>query len=290
MSAASAAEGPVVVIAGGGALPDILLTALARKSRPYRILALRGFADRSLKRRADAAVNILDIAGVLECLGRWQPCAVCLAGAVTRPQPAAFFGALAAFRNSAELRQLMARGDDHLLRAVVAMLEEHGHHVVGAHEVAPDLLAAPGQLGSVPVPETTTASIRTGFRCLADISPYDIGQGLVVHGERVTAIEGAEGTDRMLSRVAALSRGFLLRPAKTGGVLVKSAKRGQERRVDLPAVGPRTVVRAASAGLAGIAIGAGQVLVVEREKMIAEANRCGLFLAAFDPEDQVAAP
>ena len=121
------------------------------------------------------------------------------------------------------------------------------------------------------------------FRCLADLSPYDIGQALVVLGERVTAIEGAEGTDRMLVRVAGLGRGWFMRKPAPGGVLVKSAKAGQERRVDLPAVGPRTVKRAAAAGLSGIAIGAGQTLVVEREAMIEEADRRGLFLAAFDP-------
>ncbi len=285
MSAPATASGPVAILAGGGALPHILLDALARTQRPHRLLALRGFADRTLRRRADAVIDLLDISGAIGWLARWQPEAVVLAGAVTRPHPAAFLGALAAYRNSAELRQLMSRGDDHLLRAVIGMIEEHGHRVIGAHEIAPELLVPPGPLGAVPVPDAAVTALRTGFRCLADLSPYDIGQGLVVCGERVTAIEGAEGTDRMLARVAGLSRGFLLWRRRDAGILVKSAKRGQERRVDLPAVGPRTVARAAAAGVTGIAVGAGQTLVVEREKMIAQADRRGLFLAAFDPQE-----
>ncbi len=276
-------EGLVVVLAGGGALPAILVDALARAGRPRRVIAFRGFADRALRRQADAAIDLLDVSRALSLLDQWRPEAVVLAGAVTRPHPAAFFGALSALRNRAELRALFARGDDHLLRAVVGLLEDRGHRVVGAHAIAPELLVPAGTLGRHAPDHEALGAIETGFRCLADLSPYDIGQALVVLGARVTAIEGAEGTDRMLARVAGLSRGWFMRRRSPGGVLVKSAKAGQERRVDLPAVGPRTVTRAAAAGLSGIAIGAGQTLVVDREAMIAEADRRGLFLAAFDP-------
>jgi len=281
-------SGPVVILAGGGALPVILADALARTGRDHRIMAIRGFADRTIRRRADAAIDILDVSGALARLDEWKPSGVAFAGAVTRPTPAVFLGALSAVRNAAELKQLLARGDDHLLRAVVDMLEEHGHRVLGAHEIEPDLIVAAGQLGRVSPSADASIAIATGFRCLADLSPYDIGQALVVVGERVTAIEGAEGTDRMLRRVRSLSSGFLRRVKPSHGILVKSAKRGQELRIDLPAVGPRTVQQAAAAGLAGIALGAGQTLVIERARMIAEADRLGLFLVAVDPNGAIA--
>jgi UDP-2,3-diacylglucosamine hydrolase len=281
---AGQSQGPVVILAGGGALPVILVDALARAGRDHRILAIRGFADRAMRRRADAAIDILDVSGALAWLDKWKPSGVAFAGAVTRPTPAVFLGALSAVRNAGELKQLLARGDDHLLRSIVNLLEEHGHRVLGAHEIAPDLLVPAGQLGRIAPSEDAQLAIATGFRCLADLSPYDIGQALVVVGERVTAIEGAEGTDRMLRRVRSLSGGFLRRARPSNGILVKSAKRGQELRIDLPAVGPRTVEQAAAAGLAGIALGAGQTLVIERERMIAEADRLGLFLVAVDPE------
>jgi UDP-2,3-diacylglucosamine hydrolase len=281
-------SGPIVVLAGGGALPVILADALVRAGRDHRILAIRGFADRAMRRRADAAIDLLDISGALARLDDWKPSGVALAGAVTRPTPAVFLGALSAVRNSAELKKLLARGDDHLLRAVVGMLEEHGHRVLGAHEIAPELLVPAGQLGRISPSDDAQISIATGFRCLVDLSPYDIGQALVVVGERVTAIEGAEGTDRMLRRVRSLSSGFLRRARPSNGILVKSAKRGQELRIDLPAVGPRTVQQAAAAGLAGIAVGAKQTLVIERARMIAEADRLGLFLVAVDPDLAIA--
>jgi DUF1009 family protein len=287
MTISAPAEGHVVVLAGGGALPSILVAALARAGRPCRIIAFRGFADRILRRRADAVIDLLDVSRALDLLDTWKPGAIVLAGTVTRPHPSAFFGALTALRNTRELRDLFSRGDDHLLRAVVGLLEEKGHRVIGAHDIAPELLAPSGTFGRYEPDSDARISIRTGFRCLEDLSPYDIGQALVVLGERVTAIEGAEGTDRMLARVAGLSRGWFTRRPGPGGVLVKSAKTGQERRVDLPAVGPRTVKRAAAAGLSGIAIGAGQTLVVEREEMIKEADRRGLFIVGFEPDGVV---
>lgn len=278
-------DGPVVVVAGAGALPEILVAALAAQGREARVLALAGFAGRALRRRADRTMSLLDVAGVLDQLAAWRPAAVVLAGGVTRPSPAALASGVAAWRNRRELADIFARGDDHLLRGVVTLLEERGHRVVGAHEIAPDLLAPAGLLGAVrPGPEHLRAA-RTGFACLAALSPFDVGQACVAAEGRVLAIEGAEGTDRMLARVGALGRGipFLRRRKPLGGVLVKTAKAGQDRRVDLAASGSRTVRNAAAAGLAGIALGAGATLAIDRAAMIAEADRLGLFLIGIDP-------
>lgn len=279
-------DGPVVVVAGAGALPEILVAALAAQGRDARVLALAGFAGQALRRRADRTMSLLDVAGILEQLAAWRPAAVVLAGGVARPSPAALASGVAAWRNRKELAEIFARGDDHLLRGVVTLLEERGHRVIGAHEIAPDLLAPAGRLGAVRAGPEHLRAIRTGFACLAALSPFDVGQACVASEGRVLAIEGAEGTDRMLARVGALGRGipFLRRRKPLGGVLVKAAKAGQDRRVDLAASGPRTVRNAAAAGLAGVALGAGATLMIEREAMIAEADRLGLFLIGVDPE------
>ncbi|WP_349370806.1 UDP-2,3-diacylglucosamine diphosphatase LpxI domain-containing protein [Salinarimonas sp.] len=279
-------DGPVVVVAGAGALPEILVSALAAQGREARVLALSGFAGRAVRRRADRTMSLLDVAGILDQLAAWRPAAVALAGGVARPSPAALASGVAAWRNRKEIAEVFARGDDHLLRGVVALLEERGHRVIGAHEIAPDVLAPAGLLGAVrPAPEHLRA-VRVGFACLAALSPFDVGQACVTVESRIVAIEGAEGTDRMLARVAALGRGipFLSRRKPLGGVLVKTAKAGQDRRVDLAASGPRTIRNAAAAGLAGVALGAGATLTIEREAMIAEADRRGLFLIGVDPD------
>ncbi|MGP9820967.1 LpxI family protein [Salinarimonas sp. NSM] len=286
--------GPVVVVAGAGALPALLIRALDAASRERRVIALKGFADAAVARGADRTMSLLDVSGILAQLAAWRPAAVTLAGGVVRPSPAALAGGVAAWRNRRELAELFARGDDHLLRGVVALLEEEGHRVVGAHEIAPDLLAPAGVLGAVSPEAEAWRAIETGFACLAVLSPFDVGQACVAVSARVVAVEGAEGTDRMLARVGGSVGGRLagllpaLIPASrrakpAAGVLVKSAKTGQDHRVDLAASGPRTVRNAARAGLAGIALGAGATLTIERDAMIAAADRAGLFLVGVDP-------
>ena len=92
---------------------------------------------------------------------------------------------------------------------------------------------------------------------LAATSPFDIGQAAVIARHRVLAIEAAEGTDAMLERVAALRAAGRIGLPPGVGVLVKAPKRRQDRRYDLPSIGPDTVARVAAAGLAGIAVVAG---------------------------------
>lgn len=271
-------EGPIAILAGSGQLPALVADALARAGRDHRILAFRGFADAHLRDRADAVADLLDVQRATACLRDWKPAAVTLVGGVGRPRPTAVLGAFSAFRNRREIGELMARGDDQLLRGVVKLLEDQGHAVVGAHELAPGLLAGGGALGRVLPTEDDRRAAATGLALLGALSPFDVGQAVVVAGERVLAVEGPEGTDRMLRRVGRLGRGWRLRRAPSGGVLVKTAKRDQDLRVDMPAIGPRTVREAARAGLAGIAVGQGSTLVLDRDETVREADRLGLFV------------
>jgi DUF1009 family protein len=107
---------------------------------------------------------------------------------------------------------------------------------------------------------------------------FDVGQAAVVVKGHVLAVEAAEGTDAMLARCAELREAGRTGQGGRAGVLVKAPKPGQEERVDLPTIGPETVGKAAAAGLAGIAVAAGQVLMAERAATIAAANQHGLFL------------
>jgi DUF1009 family protein len=274
--------GPIAILAGSGRFPELLADTLGRAGRACRILAIRGFADASLRQRADAAADLLDVKRVLACLSEWRPSAVTLAGGVHRPKPSAVLNAFSILRNRHELAELMGRGDDQLLRGVVQLLEEQGHSVVGVRDLAPELLASPGPQGAHRPSEDDLRAVRIGMRLLTDISAYDIGQGVVVADERIVAVEGPEGTDRMLARVRGLRRSWTLVRPPRAGVLVKMPKTGQDLRVDLPAVGPRTFLRAAKAGLRGVAVGSGVTLVLDREETVRTADRLGLFLLGVD--------
>jgi DUF1009 family protein len=276
--------GPVAILAGSGQLPVLLSDSLRRAGRDHRMVAFRGFAASQTRQRADQVVDLLDLSRMTRILEEWRPAAVTFAGAVGRPRPSAFLNTVSAFRNRRELAALMGTGDDGLLRSAVAFFEERGYLVVGAHELAPDLLAAPGILTRAAPGRRETRAIEIGFATLSDLSPRDMGQACVVAGERILAIEGPEGTDSMLSRVRAFRRPWSRVRVDAGGVLVKTAKEGQDLRVDLPAIGPRTVVNARRAGLTGIAIGSGATLVLGQEQTIETANRLGLFVVAVEAQ------
>jgi UDP-2,3-diacylglucosamine hydrolase len=163
------------------------------------------------------------------------------------------------------------------------LLEERGHRVVGAHELAPDLVAARILSGAREPGADDRETIALGLDLLKSLSAFDIGQGAVIARRHVLAIEGPEGTDQMMRRVMKMRQSwFGLRRREEGGVLIKAAKRGQDLRVDMPTIGPRTVMEAAKAGLSGIAIGAGSTFVLEQEKTLRTADRLGLFLIAVD--------
>ncbi|GJD79308.1 LpxI family protein [Methylobacterium gregans] len=278
-----AESGTLVLVAGAGRLPDLVAGSLERAGRAYKVLAVRGFTERALRARADATVDLLDVGATLAILKAWGPAVVIPAGGVSRPSPAALLNAGAALRNRAALRAIAGGGDDRLLRGVLALLEENGHRVLGVHEAAPDLLCPSGVLGRHAPDAEAEPSIRAGRALLAALSPFDVGQAAVAAAERVLAVEGPEGTDRMLARARALGRKpFGSGRAAPGTVLVKVSKHGQDLRIDLPAIGPRTVRNAAAAGCAGIAVEAGRTLLIDRAATVAEADRRGLFLVGLE--------
>lgn len=275
--------GPIAIVAGDGRLPIQVVEHLERTGQDYRVLAFRGFAAPELRRKAHANVDLLDLKTILATLDGWKPRAVSLVGAVRRPGFSALLGAYSALRNMQEVKEVIARGDDQVLRGAVMLIEERGHRVVGAHELAPDLVASRALRGAREPNEDDRQAIAIGLDLLASLSSFDIGQGAVIARKHVLAIEGPEGTDRMLTRVGHLRQSwFGLRRRKEGGVLIKAAKHGQDLRVDMPTIGPRTVAEAAKAGLSGIAVGAGSTFVLEQDETLRLADRLGLFLTAVE--------
>jgi hypothetical protein len=114
--------------------------------------------------------------------------------------------------------------------------------------------------------------IALGIEVAGRLGDLDIGQAAIVQQGLVLGVEAVEGTDALIARCAGLKR-----PGR-GGILVKVKKPGQERRADLPTIGPHTVRLAAETGIAGIAVQAGHCLIIERAEVIAAADRAGLFV------------
>jgi DUF1009 family protein len=114
------------------------------------------------------------------------------------------------------------------------------------------------------------------------MGPFDVGQAVVVADNRVLAVEAADGTDAMLAHVAELRRSGRIPTPLRRGVLVKAPKPGQDRRIDLPSIGPRTLENAARAGLGGVAVVAGSTVVADPERMPAAADGAGLFVVGVE--------
>jgi DUF1009 family protein len=172
-------------------------------------------------------------------------------------------------------------GDDHLLSGIGRILEQDGFRMVGIKDVAPDLLVPEGCLTRAIPDGDAVTDIATGQQVLSALSPFDIGQAAVVIDGHVVGVEDIEGTDGLLARVARLRREGRIR-ARTGrGVLVKAPKSTQDLRFDLPTIGPRTIGGAAAAGLAGLAIAAGNTIVVEPQAMIEAADAADLFVTGL---------
>ena len=141
-----------------------------------------------------------------------------------------------------------------------------------------------GALGRHAPNERHRADIVRGIAALNAIAAFDVGQAAVVADNHVLAIEGIEGTDLLLERVAAMRRLGRIRTPEGIGVIVKAPKSGQDLRFDLPTIGPKMIEGAAAAGLAGIAVVAGGSIVAEPERLVELADRCKLFVAGVRPD------
>ena len=281
MSAAEAlsAEGPLALICGGGSLPLAVADSVAARGRKVLLFPLRGFADVAAYAGRDPTWVHLGQFGTVARVARAQGCRdiVCL-GSVVRPSLWQLRPDFFTLKVLPQVVKAYRGGDNHLLSSAGRVIEKHGFRFLGAHEVAPEILVPQGALGGGRPGERDKGDIALGLSYLRAAGPFDVGQAVVVADKHVLAVEAAEGTDQMVARVANLREAGRIGTPKGVGVLVKAAKPGQDRRFDLPSIGPRTVEGAAHAGLAGIAVAAGETIVAEPERLVAAADRAGLFV------------
>jgi DUF1009 family protein len=260
-------------------LPGRVAAAALAGGRPVFLVGLEGIADPAFLAAFPHEMIRLGAGGRIIAALREHACQdLVLIGPVRRPS-------LLSLRPDAEGARILARigkaafaGDDGLLSAVIRVLGEEGFRVVGADEILTDAVGPEGLLTETAPDAQATSDIARAIGVARLLGEADVGQGCVVQQGIVLAVEAAEGTDSMLARCAGLAR------AGPGGVLVKLLKPGQERRADLPTIGPDTIKAAASAGLRGVAFEAGSTLIAEREATVAEAERAGLFLIGLDPD------
>lgn len=271
-------EDAAAIIAGTGDLPVVLARELIRGGRRVVLAEMEGFAaenplDLPLIRFRPERLGSLFKALRAEGVGD-----VVFAGAVRRPrlEPSKFD--LKTMALAPRLIAALKAGDDGTLRAILAIFESEGFRVRAAHELCPDLLPEEGILTRARPSKYDEKDAARAENVVSAMAHADVGQGAVVAQGQVLAVETSPGTDAMLNWVADVA--IALRPDPQGakGIFFKGPKPGQDRRIDLPTIGPGTVERVARAGLAGIVIEEGGVMVLNRSETVAAADRSGIFL------------
>jgi UDP-2,3-diacylglucosamine hydrolase len=278
-------DSPLAVICGGGTLPFAVAEAVTRRGRRVVLFAIRGWADPQRVAAYPHHWAAFGQFGWFCRVAHREGCReVVFIGSMVRPAIWHIRPDFKTLRLLPRVLRIFRGGDDHLLKGVAGIFEEHGFRLVGAHQIAPEILMPEGRLGREVPQASDHADITTGMALLDAISPFDVGQAVVVADGRVLATEAAEGTDHVLARVAELRRSGRIALESRCGVLIKAAKRGQDRRFDLPSIGPRTVEGAARAGLTGIAVRAGSTIVAEAERVREIADRERLFVIGISDE------
>lgn len=279
MSAASEISSPVGVIAGGGAMPFAVAESLAARGIAPVLFALRGACDPVRVEEFRHRWISVGQLGRATRLFREEGCRdLIFIGSLMRPSLSEIRLDFKTLRLLGGIMGAFRGGDDHLLSGVGRLLEQDGFRMVGIKDVAPDLLMPEGCVTRAAPDAAATADIARGRAVLVALGPFDIGQAAVVIDGHVVAVEDIEGTDALLARVARLRGEGRIRAAGGRGVLVKAPKSGQDLRFDLPTIGSRTVESAAAAGLAGIAVIAGNTIAAEPQAMIEAADAKNLFV------------
>jgi UDP-2,3-diacylglucosamine hydrolase len=276
---AIATDDSVAIICGGGAIPGAVAQAVMRRGRRPVMFAIKGWADPQVVGRYTHHWVALGQAGRFFRLARAERCReAILIGTLVRPPLTQIRLDWRAIRLMPRVVRAFAGGDDRLLTGIAKLLEEDDLRIVGVKDIAPDIIVPAGVLGRHQPSAADRADIARALNLIATLGPFDVGQAAVVANNHVLGVEAAEGTDNLLVRIADLrQQGRVSTPERTG-VLVKAPKPKQDRRFDLPTIGPQTVANVAKAGLAGIAVAAGDTMIADPAEVIAAADQANIFV------------
>ncbi|MEZ5789467.1 MAG: UDP-2,3-diacylglucosamine diphosphatase LpxI [Nitratireductor sp.] len=283
---ASGTRHDLALICGYGGLPgEILNGALAAGRSPY-LFGIKGEAEPVIAGHPVEILSWGQFGHLLDRLAELGIREVVFAGGIhKRPEMMELKLDWGAIKALPKILGFMVGGDNTVLSGLMKLFEGHGISIVGAHQIAPGLLAGAGAIAGKRPASRQMENIRLGFEVCKAVGQFDIGQAAIAEAGRVIAIEGVEGTDEMLSRIVRMREIGRMPVEGKHGVLVKTMKPGQDIRADLPAIGPRTVEGVLRAGLRGIAIEAGHSIILEKEATLDLARKSGIFIFGASASD-----
>ena len=268
------------IIAGGGSIPKMLVEHCRKTNREFFVLAIDGNANRDFLTNEipHMWIRIGQAGSGFKKFADEKVQDVVMIGTIHRPS---FADLVPDWRTTAFFAKIGTRalGDDGILRALVKEIESDGMRVCGIHEVLPELLVKDGVLGKIKPDKQALADIKRGVEVAWELGRLDVGQSVIVQQGLVLGVEGIEGTDKLIIRCGDYKR------KGAGGVLIKLRKPQQDMRIDLPTFGVKTIENAHAAGLRGVALHAGNGLIVDEADAIKLANKLGMFIIGINPAD-----
>ncbi|WP_419779087.1 LpxI family protein [Maridesulfovibrio sp.] len=263
------------LIAGGGQFP--LLVAKGAAAQGNRVVAVffKGHSNFEVDEYVEESVELKlgQLNKLISFFNKNGVNKVVMAGTINKPKA---FDIRPDFRAAKLLFKLATKGDDVLLRTIANEFESEGMQVVGPHEYAPELLTPSGFLTKRKPNEVERSDLSFGWKIARDLGRMDIGQCVVVREGVVAAVEAIEGTD------AAIKRGCEL--GGKGCCIVKVFKPGQEKRVDMPSIGLKTVQGMKDLGATCLGVEAGKSLFFDLDESIKFAEKHGITIVGLTQE------
>lgn len=268
------------IIAGGGILPQILINHCIQTNRDYFVLAIENNADKAIFTPdiPHKWIRIGQAGTGFKTMADEKVAEIVMIGTIHRPS---FADLVPDLRTTAFFAKIgfKSLGDDGILRALITEIESENMRVVGIHEVLPELLVKNGILTKTKPDKQALADIERGTEVALTLGRLDVGQSVIVQQGLVLGVEGIEGTDKLIERCGTYQR------KGVGGILVKLRKPQQDMRIDLPTIGSKTIENLHLAGMRGIAVHAGNALIVNEPEVIKLADKYGIFITGITPTE-----
>lgn len=269
------ASAPMGIIAAAGEIPRHIAEGVVATGQPVFIVALKDIATADF---AGFPSTTLRVGGFKDILAAFQDAGcveIMLAGKFARPKLSEIMPDSMA---SKVAFKLLTGGDNAALGMVREIVGKAGMTIIESDRFLGALKAEAGLIAGPDPDDDIMSRIDRGRQVLASLGSHDVGQTVVVQGERVIAIEAAEGTDAMINRSASL-----IDPDLGAAVMIKMLKSGQDRGLDPPVIGAETISAAITAGIAVIAIEAGGVIIADRIETIRQADAADLTIIGISP-------
>lgn len=260
------------IIAGKGVYPRILAES-AKKQGVKRVFAVafRGETDRRINQVADevAWIRLGLLGAMLDAFRKSGVKKAVMAGQIT---PTHLFNLRMDRAMLDLLGRLQQRNADTIFGALADEMAKIGIELMPAYLFMESSMPAPGLLTKKAPTDRERQDIELGLKVAKTTSGLEVGQTVVVKEGTILAVEAFEGTDKAIRRAGKLGG--------KGAVVVKVAKKGHDMRFDIPVVGMRTLKSLRKAKISAIALEAGRTILLERERVIAEADRLGISMIA----------